>query len=58
MSQDNSFMITDFDSFRREFNEIDVIGDLARDDRGNIIVPIDHKTGSKISADRKGRAIN
>ena len=51
-------MITDFDSFRREFNEIDVIGDLARDDRGNIIVPIDHKTGSKISADRRGRAIN
>jgi len=40
-AMDNSFLGDHFDSLRREFNEIDVLGDLARDDRGNVIVPID-----------------
>lgn len=57
-AMDNSFLGDHFDSLRREFNEIDVLGDLARDDRGNVIVPIDQKTGSKVTADKKGRAIN
>ena len=54
----NSFLGAQFDSLRREFNEIDVLGDLARDDRGNVIVPVDQKTGGKVTSDRKGRAIN
>ena len=46
----------DFD--RREFNEIDILGALERDDKGNVIVPFDEKTGSKISVDQEGRPIN
>jgi len=46
------------DNFRREFNEIDVLGDLERDDRGNVIVPLNKKTGAKASTDRQGRPIN
>lgn len=42
----------------REFNEIDVLGDLARDDKGNIIIPVDPLTKSKVSVDRQGRPIN
>ena len=43
---------------KRDFNEIDILGTLDRDDKGNIIVPIDEKTGSKRSYDKEGRPIN
>lgn len=43
---------------KRLFNEIDIMGDLERDDRGNISIPVDPKTKSKVSVDRQGRAIN
>lgn len=43
---------------KRDFNEIDILGTLDRDDKGNIIVPVDEKTGSKKSYDKEGRPIN
>lgn len=43
---------------KRDFNEIDILGSLNRDDKGNIIVPIDENTGSKRSFDNNGRPIN
>ena len=40
VGDDNSIMDpVDFD--RSEFNEIDIVGTLDRDERGNIIVPTD-----------------
>jgi hypothetical protein len=48
----------DLDYERRDFNEIDILGTLDRDDKGNIIVPVDENTGSKQSYDYKGRPIN
>ena len=43
---DNSIMVdNDFD--RREFNEIDILGALNRDDKGNVIVPIDEASGAR-----------
>ena len=40
---------------RRTFNEIDIIGDLDRDDRGNLVLTrFDGKTGQ----DRRGQAVN
>ena len=43
---------------RRDFNEIDILGSLDRDDKGNVIVPVDDATGNKRSFDREGRPIN
>ena len=42
----------------RDFNEIDVLGTLDRDEKGNIIVPVDERTGAKASSDKLGRPIN
>ena len=37
---DNSILdAIDYD--RSEFNEIDIVGTLERDDRGNVLVPVD-----------------
>jgi len=36
---------------RRDFNEIDILGKLNRDDKGNIIVPVDPKSKKKIMKD-------
>lgn len=56
---DNSFVQpAESDTERREFNEIDILGSLDRDDKGNVIVPTDEKTGSKRSFDKDGRPIN
>ena len=55
---DDSFIQQDTDYERRDFNEIDILGNLGRDDKGNILVPTDEKTGSKRSFDRDGRPIN
>lgn len=54
---DNSFF-SDVEFEKRDFNEIDILGTLDRDDKGNIIVPLDEKTGSKRSYDKEGRPIN
>ena len=54
---ENSF-IASVEYERRDFNEIDILGTLDRDDKGNVIVPIDEKTGSKRSYDKEGRPIN
>ena len=37
-----SMMAGEFD--RREFNEIDILGSLNRDNKGNVLVPIDSKS--------------
>ena len=37
-----SMMAGEFD--RREFNEIDILGSLNRDNKGNVLVPIDPKS--------------
>lgn len=49
---------TDQDWERRDFNEIDILGNLFRDEKGNVVVPNDEKTGSKRSFDRDSRPIN
>ena len=49
-AMDNS-MLQDMEFDGRTFNEIDVLGNLNRDDKGNIIVPTDEKTGTKKSTD-------
>lgn len=54
---DASF-INDNEFEKRDFNEIDILGTLSRDDKGNIILPIDDSTGSKRSFDKNGRPIN
>lgn len=36
---------------RRDFNEIDIVGTLDRDEKGNIVVPNDEDTGAKASCD-------
>mmetsp|Transcript_11899 Transcript_11899/g.16169 ORF Transcript_11899/g.16169 Transcript_11899/m.16169 type:complete len:109 (+) Transcript_11899:2605-2931(+) len=54
---ENSFVLS-VEYERRDFNEIDILGTLDRDDKGNIIVPTDEKTGSKRSFDKEGRPIN
>jgi hypothetical protein len=54
---DNS-IVQDLEFDRRDFNEIDILGTLDRDEKGNIIVPIDENTGSKRSFDHQGRPIN
>lgn len=54
---DGSFVMnTEFE--RRDFNEIDILGTLDRDEKGNIIVPVDPNTGSKVLKDKEGRPIN
>lgn len=53
---DNSYVQDDLD--HRTFNEIDIMGNLERDDKGNVVVPTDSKTGSRTSVDRDGRPIN
>ena len=42
---------------RSEFNEIDIVGTLDRDEKGNIIVPVD-ENGKKRAFDQEGRPIN
>jgi hypothetical protein len=44
----------------RNFNEIDIVGDLERDDKGNLIVQLgtDHEMGKDVYYDQKGQAIN
>ena len=42
---------------RSEFNEIDIVGTLDRDERGNILVPTD-ENGNKRAFDQEGRPIN
>ena len=56
---DHSYIqTTDQDHERRDFNEIDILGNLTRDEKGNIVVPTDDKTGSRKSSDLDGRPIN
>ena len=42
---------------RHDFNEIDIFGTLDRDDKGNIIIPVD-ANGKKRAFDQEGRPIN
>jgi len=43
---------------RRDFNEIDILGSLNRDDKGNIIVPVDPNAQGKTIMDQDNRPIN
>ena len=53
---DNSILdAIDYD--RSEFNEIDIVGTLERDDRGNVLVPVD-ENGNRRGFDQEGRPIN
>ena len=56
---DNSF-VQEVGFSVRDFNEIDIMGKLDRDEKGNIILPVDEKTGGKPKRmyDQKGRLIN
>ena len=54
---ENSF-IQDVEFDKRTFNEIDILGTLDRDEKGNIVVPIDESTNAKRSFDKEGRPIN
>ena len=48
---DNSFVSANALLGRRDFNEIDIVGTLDRDEKGNIVVPNDEDTGAKASCD-------
>ena len=54
----NNSMMQDLEFGRRDFNEIDIVGNLDRDDKGNVVVPLDDKTGGKSSVDKDGKPIN
>jgi|688.fasta_scaffold131414_4 hypothetical protein len=42
----------------RCFNEIDIIGDLDRDDRGNVLLFLDERTQKSVFIDAKNNPIN
>ena len=42
----------------RKFNEIDILGELDRDDRGNVLLFLDEATGKSVYVDAKYRPIN
>ena len=42
----------------RSFNEIDIVGDLDRDERGNVLLFLDETTGKSVFVDAKYRPIN
>jgi hypothetical protein len=42
----------------RTFNEIDIIGDLDRDERGNVLLFLDEATGKSVLIDAQYRAVN
>jgi len=50
------FFEPDFDY--RTFNEIDIVGDLDRDERGNVLLFLDEATGMSVYVDAQNRAIN
>lgn len=42
----------------RGFNEIDIVGDLDRDDRGNVLLFLDEATGKSVLIDAQYRPVN
>jgi hypothetical protein len=50
------FFDPEFDN--RTFNEIDIIGDLDRDDRGNVLLFLDELTGKSVYVDAKNKPVN
>lgn len=50
------FFEPEFDN--RNFNEIDIVGDLDRDDRGNILLFLDEITGKPVYVDAKNKPVN
>ena len=42
----------------RSFNEIDIVGDLDRDERGNVLLFLDERTGKSVYVDAKNKPIN
>jgi hypothetical protein len=42
----------------RCFNEIDIVGDLDRDDRGNVLLFLDERTQKSVYIDAKNNPIN
>ena len=51
-------MMMELEFGKRDFNEIDIVANLDRDEKGNLVIPLDEITSVRSTVDKDGRPIN